>query len=110
MSGLAAAAVESAGSILGSVSPYRIEQRQTGKCAHPLRAKAGSMSGIGHITLNVSVTYCNYSENKPSVPVPAGRELWQKSHNLPQTDGLAQFRLVWVRGGRFCYAIAGYQF
>jgi outer membrane immunogenic protein len=42
--------------------------------------------------------------------VPAGRELLQKSHNFQQTDRLAQFKLVWVRGGRFCYAITGYQF
>jgi len=66
------------------------------------------MPGIGHIVLNVSVTYCNCIENKPRAPVPAGRELWQKSHNFQQTDRLAQFKLVWVRGGRFCLAIKFY--
>lgn len=59
------------------------------------------MSGIGHIALKVIVTNCSCTENKPHVPVPAEHELWQKSHNLPQPDGLAQFKLVWVRDGRF---------
>jgi hypothetical protein len=49
------------------------------------------MPGIGHIVLNVSVTYCNCIENKPRAPVPAGRELWQKSHNFQQTDRLERF-------------------
>jgi outer membrane immunogenic protein len=37
--------------------------------------------------------------------MPTERKLWQKSHILQQTDGLAQFKLVCARNGRFCSAI-----
>src|SRR5882672_11512530 len=72
--------------------------------------KRTPMPGTGHRVLNVGVSYCNSIEKRPRAPVPAGHELLQKSHNLQQTDRLAQFKLVWVRGGRFCCAITGYQF